>query len=260
VSTLLQGFNVTIYGMGLVFMALLVLMVATMLLAKLLSATTGTEFSVASSPEAREGSPSGAAALTPTSVGQAAPSPPVASAAAQPITLTLNVGGRQHRAEVVVGNGAPTTVRLGGSSYEIQRDPADRKRILVNGQAHTVEVQESSASSATVLVDGSLQKVEIAREVAPAAAPAAPASPAPAAAPPRAPSAAGERVIAPLPGKVLSIVVKAGDRVNQGDELCVIEAMKMANSIKAPRGGVVAEVVVSPGQTVPYGAALIILN
>jgi biotin carboxyl carrier protein len=67
-------------------------------------------------------------------------------------------------------------------------------------------------------------------------------------------------VTAPLPGKILSVAVKAGDRVQKGDELCVIEAMKMGNSIKAQRDGVVREVIAAPGQTVAFGAVLLLLQ
>jgi glutaconyl-CoA decarboxylase len=71
---------------------------------------------------------------------------------------------------------------------------------------------------------------------------------------------AAETVKAPLPGKVLSVAVKAGDRVRKGDELCVIEAMKMGNSVKAPREGTVREVLVAPGQAVAFGAPLLVLE
>ena len=91
------------------------------------------------------------------------------------------------------------------------------------------------------------------------AVPASMAVTAPAAAPAPVPAAAAEAVNAPLPGKVLSVAVKAGDRVQKGDELCVIEAMKMGNSVKAPREGFVAEVCVAQGNTVAFGAPLVFL-
>ena len=53
--------------------------------------------------------------------------------------------------------------------------------------------------------------------------------------------------------------MKAGARVQKGDELCVIEAMKMGNSVKAPREGFVAEVCVAQGNTVAFGAPLVLL-
>jgi oxaloacetate decarboxylase alpha subunit len=92
---------------------------------------------------------------------------------------------------------------------------------------------------------------------APVAAPAAVAAPAPVAA--AVPAGAGETVTAPLPGKVLSVAVKAGDAVNKGDELCVIEAMKMGNSIRAQRAGTVVDVQVSAGDAVAFGATLVVL-
>jgi len=106
------------------------------------------------------------------------------------------------------------------------------------------------------------------RPVAAAAAPSA--VPAPAAAPALAPAAAavpaaavpsgGEPVSAPLPGKILSVAVKVGDSVRVGDELCVIEAMKMGNSIKAQRAGTVTGVEVSAGDAVAFGATLVFLS
>ncbi|HEX9016374.1 MAG TPA: acetyl-CoA carboxylase biotin carboxyl carrier protein subunit [Chloroflexota bacterium] len=62
---------------------------------------------------------------------------------------------------------------------------------------------------------------------------------------------------APLPGKILSVAVSAGDNVRKGDELCVIEAMKMGNSIQADLDGVVRSVMVSTGDTVELGAILV---
>jgi len=56
------------------------------------------------------------------------------------------------------------------------------------------------------------------------------------------------------------VAVKPGDAVRKGDELCVIEAMKMGTSIRAQRDGTVREVLVAPGQTVAFGAALLVLD
>ncbi len=71
-----------------------------------------------------------------------------------------------------------------------------------------------------------------------------------------APVAAGD-VVAPLPGVVGPIRVEAGQRVAMGDELLVIEAMKMENVIRAPRGGVVETIHVAGGQRVAHGAPLL---
>ena len=68
-----------------------------------------------------------------------------------------------------------------------------------------------------------------------------------------------EAVLAPLPGTVLSIAVSPGDRVAAGDELMVLEAMKMEHEVRAERSGVVHAVTVQPGGTVEAGATVLLL-
>lgn len=117
-------------------------------------------------------------------------------------------------------------------------------KITVNGQVYNVDVEEIGAS-------------------APVAAPAAPvaaapkAAPAPAAAPVAA--GAGEGVKAPMPGTILDVKVSVGQKVNAGDTLCVLEAMKMENEIPAPAAGTVAQVIVSKGASVNAGEVLVVL-
>jgi len=64
-------------------------------------------------------------------------------------------------------------------------------------------------------------------------------------------------VTAPLPGEILSINVKEGDSVKKGDQLLVIEAMKMENEVFAPAGGTIKEIFVKPGDYVETGQKLI---
>ena len=56
-----------------------------------------------------------------------------------------------------------------------------------------------------------------------------------------------------IPGRVLDVAVRAGEVVEAGQRVLVIEAMKMQNELRAPRGGVVTEVRVAAGQTVELG-------
>jgi 3-methylcrotonyl-CoA carboxylase alpha subunit len=74
--------------------------------------------------------------------------------------------------------------------------------------------------------------------------------------------AAGEggRLAAPMPGKVLSIAVKAGDKVQRGQPLAVMEAMKMEHTIHAPHDGVVTELLYAVGDQVNEGAELLRLE
>ena len=70
----------------------------------------------------------------------------------------------------------------------------------------------------------------------------------------------GGRLTAPMPGKVVSFAVKAGDTVAKGQALAVMEAMKMEHTIAAPMDGVVQELLYAPGDQVTEGAELLKLS
>jgi len=67
----------------------------------------------------------------------------------------------------------------------------------------------------------------------------------------------GEALEAPMPGRVAAVKAKPGQRVARGDELLIVEAMKMENALRAPRDGVVRAVHVTPGEMVAPGRPLI---
>ena len=67
----------------------------------------------------------------------------------------------------------------------------------------------------------------------------------------------GSKAVAPMPGKVIQVVVAAGDRVRKGDALIVVEAMKMEQTVQAPQDGKIEEVAVSVGDQVEGGAVLV---
>ena len=73
-------------------------------------------------------------------------------------------------------------------------------------------------------------------------------------------TAEGGRLTAPMPGKVVSFAVKAGDAVKKGQALAVMEAMKMEHTIAAPADGTVAELLYAPGDQVNEGAELLKLS
>ena len=64
----------------------------------------------------------------------------------------------------------------------------------------------------------------------------------------------------PMPGRVMSITVRPGDSVSEGDEVCVVEAMKMEQSIRAPRNGIVKEIHVQPMDSVNANDPLVELE
>ncbi len=112
-------------------------------------------------------------------------------------------------------------------------------RVNVNGTTYEICVEEITGAEAAA---------------APVAAPAA--APAPVAAAP----AGGEKVVAPMPGNILSVNVQNGASVKKGDVLMILEAMKMENEIMAPVDGVVSAVSVTKGQTVETGALLCVIG
>ena len=69
-----------------------------------------------------------------------------------------------------------------------------------------------------------------------------------------------QTITAPLPGKITHVAVAPGDRVERGDTVVVIEAMKMENEFTATAAGVVAEVRVQPGQPVNPGDVLVVIT
>jgi len=75
-----------------------------------------------------------------------------------------------------------------------------------------------------------------------------------------APAGGRQKVAAPMPGKVIRILVKQGDAVEAGQGLAVVEAMKMQNEMKAPRPARVIEVRVRDGDTVAAGETLVVLE
>jgi len=69
-----------------------------------------------------------------------------------------------------------------------------------------------------------------------------------------------QRLVAPMPGKVVRVLVKAGDTVKARQGLVVVEAMKMENELRAARDGRVRDVLVAEGQSVDAGAVLAIVE
>ena len=125
-------------------------------------------------------------------------------------------------------------------------------KVTLNNRVYEVEVEQGEA----MLVD----EYELAAPAAPAPASAAAApvaAPAAAAAPVAV--AAGEAVKSPMPGNILKINVTQGQKVNEGDVIMILEAMKMENEIVATRSGTIAQIAVSKGAVVETGAVLAVI-
>jgi biotin carboxyl carrier protein len=68
-----------------------------------------------------------------------------------------------------------------------------------------------------------------------------------------------QQILAPMPGKVVRLLVKAGDHVEAGQGLLVVEAMKMQNEIRSPKSGIIERVLAKEGQPVNAGEILCIV-
>lgn len=128
-------------------------------------------------------------------------------------------------------------------------------KVTLNNKTYEVEVEAGEA----MLVD----EYEAYASAAPAPVAAAAPAAAPAAAAPAAPAgaalAAGEVVKSPMPGNILKINVSNGQKVNEGDVLLILEAMKMENEVVATKAGTVAQIVVAKGAVVETGAPLVVI-
>ena len=71
---------------------------------------------------------------------------------------------------------------------------------------------------------------------------------------------AQENVEVPITGKIISVDVKVGDMVKEGDILCLLESMKMENPIMAPVNGTIAQIGVAADQTVKPGDSIAIIE
>ncbi len=141
-------------------------------------------------------------------------------------------------------------------------------RVKVGDNWYTVEVGDLSRSPVEVTVEGETFFVEI--EGLPPPPPSRPRGrrsqaqqPSTSNLPPASspPISVSDKILrAPMPGRVMSISVRPGDRVSAGDEVCVVEAMKMEQSILAPRDGVVKTIHVQPLDSVSANDPLIELE
>jgi biotin carboxyl carrier protein len=130
-------------------------------------------------------------------------------------------------------------VRISDRSYEVEIEDIHARPIIAHVDGQKFEVQPESAGKLLVQEEATESKSVVAVPQ------------------PAVQTGSGNEMTAPLPGTIIEIFVKAGDEIEAGKVVLVIEAMKMKNSIRTTRGGKVAEVLVSPGQTVAHKQALV---
>jgi len=140
-------------------------------------------------------------------------------------------------------------------------------KYTINGNKYEVAIGEIVDNTATLTVNGEEFKVEMEREPEPekkkpvlgkatVSAAANQASEAPS----KAAGGAGSALKAPLPGVITDILVEVGQEVQAGDNVVVLEAMKMANNLQAEKSGTVKAVCVKIGQNVMEDEPLVIIE
>jgi biotin carboxyl carrier protein len=157
------------------------------------------------------------------------------------------VDGQTIRVEVRGKDGRHTVV-LDGQPLAVDARETGRHflSLLIDGRSHEAGI-EKRPGGYTVVLDDDVVVVDLAEAARGAAAP---------------PKKAGgpARIVAPMPGKIVRVLVTAGQAVEAGQGLVVIEAMKMENELKAPRAGRIKDVPARDGQPVDAGAVLVVLE
>ncbi len=140
-------------------------------------------------------------------------------------------------------DGTTYQVVINGNSVLVNGQPfvvgLDGARVLVDGAPFEVTLRGEQA-----LVDGIAYNVSVEGGVESKAARTA------------ARVASAGAVTAIMPGKIIRLLVSKGDEVQEGQVVCILEAMKMENELKAPKSGRIKSLSVQPGQNVEKGAVL----
>lgn len=162
----------------------------------------------------------------------------------QEITIngqTLNIDWQQLAplaadAKGKIGMGGRYSLLIGGKSYEVYAREINKPdssgswyEVVVAGQRFEVHVEDEREKALT----GSIKSAH----------------------------EAGEAIVrAPMPGLVLGIPFEPGAKVERGQTVAILEAMKMENDLASPRAGTIKEVKVAKGQTVNQGDALVVVS
>jgi len=142
--------------------------------------------------------------------------------------LLLRLDGREVAADAVEVASGTYSILLGGRSLEVRVQPAaDGLEVHVGGEAFRAQVLDPRTWQAKR--GGALE------------------------------AEGRQQIVAPMPGKIVRVLVAAGDAVEAGQGLLVVEAMKMQNEIRSPKTGKVEHLLVAEGQAVNAGEVLAVV-
>lgn len=152
---------------------------------------------------------------------------------------------REFEVELISRDGASLRVRIDGREIEARAEPLADGSTILTIDGRRIRVIASRRRDAIIVSAGpaSFEFLQVAER--------------------RAGAAHGlvtPEVSAPMPGKVLRVLVREGDRVEPGQPLLVMEAMKMETTLYAESAGVVKRIAAAPGDAVEHGAILMELS
>jgi len=170
------------------------------------------------------------------------------------VTFEIEVNGRVRQVSVERPGAGRYVVSLDGTMHEVDacRLAEYGFSLLLDGQAHTSRevyvVPGDSAGRSLVALEGRSVAVTIngrrTRRTADDVA-----------------SAEGEqKILAPMPGRIVRVLAAPGDRVEARQPVIVVEAMKMENELRAPRAGRIKHIGVTPGMSVEGGRVLMVIE
>jgi biotin carboxyl carrier protein len=168
------------------------------------------------------------------------------------MAYTADFQGRTHRV-TVSGGGPPAAVQIDEATHEVDFTPivGGLFSLLVNGRSYEVDVVEEGEGVLAIWVEGELHRIEFEEEGRFKR---------------KAARGGGQgkggpqTIVAPMPGKVVKLLVSSGEEVTAGQGVIVIEAMKMENELKAAGAGVVKEIKVREGAGVGGGEVLVVIE
>jgi biotin carboxyl carrier protein len=142
----------------------------------------------------------------------------------------LTVDGRRHEVDALTLEHGAVSMLVDGESLSVEFDDRDDEvAVLLRGQVLRIDVADERRRRLRAVTAGF--------------------------------SVEGRQLIAaPMPGKVVKVLVKVDDEVKEGQGLVVVEAMKMENELKSPKAGKVVEVLAREGQAVELNARLVVVE
>jgi biotin carboxyl carrier protein len=142
----------------------------------------------------------------------------------------VTLDGVRHQLDALTLEHGAVSMLVGGQSYSVElEDHGDEVAVLLQNQVTRIDVADERklrlrAAEGTFSIEGK------------------------------------QTVTAPMPGKVVKVLVAVGDEVTEGQGLVVVEAMKMENELKSPKAGKVTELFAKEGTAVENGAKLVVIE